>query len=79
MDWKKFVLRKSNFIFSDGLSRSLTIQPLTNVYDRDGKKLRGFAYRNHIMVDYRHKRDGVYEIYNHVTKSMHDDVINKLN
>ena len=31
------------------------------------------------MVDYRHKRDGVYEIYTHVTKSMHDDVINKLN
>ena len=36
---------------------------LTAVYGRDGKKLRGFAYRNHIMVDYRHKCDSVYEIY----------------
>ena len=29
----------------------------TAVYGRDGKKLHGFAYRNHIMVDYRHKCD----------------------
>ena len=36
---------------------------LTAIYGRDGKKLRGFAYRNHIMVDYRHKCDSVYEIY----------------
>ncbi|WP_250589708.1 hypothetical protein [Neisseria subflava] len=27
---------------------------LTAVYGRDGKKLRGFAYRNHIMVEYGH-------------------------
>ena len=25
---------------------------LTAVYGRDGKKLRGFAYRNHIMVEH---------------------------
>lgn len=36
------MLRKSNFIFSDGLSRSLTIQLLTNIYDRDGKKTARF-------------------------------------
>ena len=39
---------------------------LTAVYGRDGKKLRSFAYRNHIMVDYRHKRDSVYKIYKKV-------------
>ena len=38
--------------FSDGFSRSLTIQLLTTVYGRDGKKLCGFAYRNHIMVEH---------------------------
>ena len=27
---------------------------LTAVYGRDGKKLRGFAYRNHIMVEHGH-------------------------
>ena len=39
---------------------------LTAVYGRDGKKLHGFAYRNHVMVDYRHKRDSVYKIYKKV-------------
>ena len=38
----------------------------TAVYGRDGKKLHGFAYRNHVMVDYRHKRDSVYKIYKKV-------------
>ena len=38
---------------------------LTAVYGRDGKKLRGFAYRNHIMVEHS-QPDGLvsrYEIY----------------
>ena len=38
----------------------------TAVYGWDGKKLHGFAYRNHVMVDYRHKRDSVYKIYKKV-------------
>jgi YD repeat-containing protein len=38
----------------------------TAVYGRDGKKLHGFSYRNHVMVDYRHKRDSVYKIYKKV-------------
>ena len=41
----------------------------TAVYGRDGKKLHGFAYRNHVMVDYRHKRDSVYKIYKKVWKN----------
>ncbi|WP_221887459.1 hypothetical protein [Streptococcus mitis] len=35
---------------------------LTAVYGRDSKKLSGFAYRNHIMVEHS-QPDGVYEIY----------------
>jgi hypothetical protein len=34
--------------------------------DSTAKKLCGFAYRNHVMVDYRHKRDSVYKIYKKV-------------
>ena len=56
-----------DFCFSDDLYQIASADDgygdFTAVYARDGKKLRGFAYRNHIMVDYRHKCDSVYEIY----------------
>ena len=35
---------------------------LTAVYGRDGKKLRGFAYRNHIMVEHN-RPDGLVSRY----------------
>ena len=35
---------------------------LTAVYGRDGKKLRGFAYRNHIMVEHN-QPDGLVSRY----------------
>ncbi|MDO1511044.1 RHS repeat protein, partial [Neisseria sp. MVDL18-041461] len=35
---------------------------LTAVYDRDGKRLRGFAYRNHIMIEHN-QPDGLVSRY----------------
>ena len=35
---------------------------MTAVYGRDGKKLRGFAYRNHIMVEHN-QPDGLVSRY----------------
>ena len=62
-----------DFYFSDDLYQIASPDDgygdFTAVYGRDGKKLHGFAYRNPVMVDYRHKRDSVYKIYKKVWKN----------
>ena len=52
-----------DFYFSDDLYQITSPMMATAILlpftDETAKKLHGFAYRNHIMVDYRHKCDSV--------------------
>ena len=59
-----------DFYFSDDLYQITSPMMATAILPQftygTVKKLHGFAYRNHVMVDYRHKRDSVYKIYKKV-------------
>ena len=51
---------------------------LTAVYGRDGKKLRGFAYRNHIMVEHN-QPDGLVSRYEYDRYDIDDKVLKSSN